>query len=219
MMNALTDPIKIVLCGGYSTGKTCILRRLCNLLISGNYEPTAEGNIAVFNIPFSSTTIKLTVIDIAANLLYINYSTSPLVNLLCDVQAACIVVDCSSKPSLKEADQWLELLDERAPQIKTKYLLANKADIPSKVVSSQQLDSFCHLAGFDWAFTVPHPMLGDIDCMRGYTPSQKTIHEVIIYLMRYVLHERQSDYYKLLSLPVSLNLVTYQQYECQDQFS
>lgn len=216
-MNNLVDPIKVVFCGGYGVGKTCLLQRLAGLATNETYLRTSGANVTIFNVPIGSTTIKLSVVDISAELGMAPFNAAPLANLLQDAHAACIVLDCGSTQSLREADQWMDMLSH-VPSISIKYMIANKADLlpGGGVVTGGQLDKFTHMAQLtDWAFTVGHPALGDVDCRRGCVGRQRTVQQIVGFIVQQVLHNRQSSYYKLMHLPISLQLVSWDKFPSQ----
>eukprot|EP01039_Chlorochromonas_danica_P005230 gene5230-5763_t len=207
-MNTIVDPIKILLLGGYGVGKTALFHRLIHgQPATLHYEPSSAGaEVAIFHLPYSSSSIKLILVDVAAEL--IMSRSDLLVTLFHDAHAALIVVDCADKHSFQEADQWIDRLHEVIPVGVLKYLLVNKADLhPShQLLHGGQLDKLVsHMAFLDWAFTVGHPLLGDIDSHRGSTRKQQTIDEIIGRVVQFVLHGRHGQQ-ALAGLPLPLAL-------------
>eukprot|EP00975_Prorocentrum_lima_P025066 5264119-Prorocentrum_lima.AAC.1 len=114
-MNTIVDPIKILLLGGYGVGKTALFHRLIHgQPATLHYEPSSAGaEVAIFHLPYSSSSIKLILVDVAAEL--IMSRSDLLVTLFHDAHAALIVVDCADKHSFQEADQWIDRLHEVIP--------------------------------------------------------------------------------------------------------
>lgn len=220
ILNNLLDPVKIVMCGGSSVGKTSILRRLAEMRVSDEYEPTTGVNIVNFSIPMrNSNTLKLQLVDIGADLIHCQSDSPFFSTLTSNMDGFILVIDGTSASSMKDSDAWLQFFAEKSVGKVFKYLLVHKADLPQerRILSSNQLDLFVHHAGLiDWALTVGHSQLGDLDFKRGNPGKQKSPEEVIKRMLIVILQQRQSNFHKIFPISFRIDYVSWLALEFED---
>lgn len=218
-MNTLLDPVYIGFFGGGEVGKTCLLRRIANLCPFEEELKTDGFNYGLFQMNLKENfKIKVKIIDFSSDLLALYHPTSvkpdhqnPLSTLIPNLHCVFLVSDITSKQSLLDCSQWMDAIVHSRRYSSTpliSYILANKADLPLKdrVISLKNLDRWRkNTESVDWAFTVGHRELGDVDPRRGNAIKQKSIEDILIQLLLLVLQRRDSKYYKLLDGPPHLN--------------
>jgi GTPase SAR1 family protein len=103
---------------------------------------------------------------------------------LCSLDAIIFVIDVSDRESFRFLDSWLEFLDSLPMDNEEvdKYLFANKGDTPKDqwVISPENLSLFCTRNGIhDYAVTVSHPRLTDINYSRPAFAKQRAPEDVL----------------------------------------
>jgi small GTP-binding protein len=167
-MDHLLDPIKVIIVGGCSCGKTTLLKRYVsfagryqsiNPAMNGTqlnsshlvpftdlYEATPGLNIGRLALPLNNGAVcNVSLIDVGGVL--IQRKDPDLMNKIIEnIEGVFIVVDATSVQSMKDADNWLDILSKCNSNI-SKFLFVNKSDLPieQRVVTPQNLDTFVRL--------------------------------------------------------------------------
>lgn len=214
-MQTITDPIHIILLGGYRVGKTSVLQRLC---ASQQLFPQGNGlNTAVFSLALKiRLSIEIHLYDFSTDILHMTSMSAALGKILERSEGVLLITEPSNKAAATWTDMALDLVQEYCPADILKFLLVNKADLPwdDHVFGAHHLDQFAQ--GNDlvhWAYTVAHPQLADIDPSRGSTLHQSSPEDVLNHLILLILKRRQDQFYKLLNLPLQLRYVSQQSLE------
>lgn len=219
-MDSILDPIKIVLCGGNSVGKTTLLKRLVGMEYEDNYEHTTGINFVEFSMKLNNgTNMKVTLIEVSNDLLTSYQGKAILPRIVDGSEGSLIVVDSTSLISMKDSDAWLEYLTETVNSRNLKYLMVHKADRPKdlRVVTQRNLNLFVrHSDIIDWSYTVGHQLLGDVDYRRGSMHKQNCIEDIIKKLIMQIIHNRKNNLYKLLPVPMALSFVSWMTIDSKD---
>jgi hypothetical protein len=122
---------------------------------------------------------------------------SNVLSELCALDAVILVIDVSERESFRHLDNWLELLDSipsasnQSGEEIDKYLFAHKADKPDWVISPQNLSVFCSRNGIvDYAATVSHPRLGDMDYSRPAYAKQRAPEDILREIVFKLWHKK-----------------------------
>lgn len=219
-MNNVMDPIKILICGGYGVGKTSIVRRLANMQFPVEYNQTTGINTVDFVATFTNNSlIKITLIDIGADLMHTHIDSSFFPVLMMDIDGILIVIDHTNIESLKESDMWLDFLSKNIVKKVNKYLLVHKMDLSKElsVITPNNLDLFIQAMDIDgWSYTVGHSELNDFDISRGHLLYQKPPEDIFKNLILSILYRRQSNIYKIIPIPFIINYKNWISYEYED---
>jgi hypothetical protein len=209
IMQAITDPVHILLLGGYQVGKTTLLQRLTG---SKQYASRSAGlNMATFHLPLkNSLTIPVYVYNLSADILHMTSMPPTLAKMLERSEGALLVTEPCNKATATWTDMALDLIQENCPSEIVKILLVNKADLPweDHVFAAHHLEQFAVGNDLvDWAYTVATSQLADVDPARGSTLRQRSPEDLLSQLIITILQQRQDQFYKLLSLPLQLRFV------------
>jgi hypothetical protein len=236
-MDAVTDPIHILLCGGFDVGKTTLLSRLSNFAVipfQRDYVPSAGLNRATFDLPLSNgTTVRIHLYDVSAELMISPVMLPrPLVQLINRCEGILVVTD----PLRKACATWTDITIDILQRLYTRqqeelgekgttfgpphYLLVNKSDVtPSEhVISARQFDKFVAHSDqlVNWFYTVGHPALGDVDFSRGYPLKQKPIEDVLRRLVMDIVARRPISIRKLLMVPMQIRFLHWKHVAVED---
>lgn len=233
-MEHMVDPVNIIVVGGYRVGKTSLLNRLAGGDWNGlnpDYQPSSSINTVTLGLSLvDGLTLDVRIIDIPAALigdsthpkLSNTFNAShPLASLFrcVRIDGAFVLIDGTQKKSLQESDQWMELLSKIGPKPLMKMVLVHKSDLQVKdrVLTAKHLDKYMSNTDLvDWAYTVSHPQLGDIDPARGNVHKQKSPEELLLRMVLLVLAARQSNMYRLLVVPHIFSLKECRTYEISE---
>jgi small GTP-binding protein len=214
------DPVKIIIVGGCNCGKTTLLKRLTAFAVpfTDSYEATRGLNIARLSIQLTNGAVcNISIIDVGGELME-RHDTELMNKIVENIEGVFIVVDATNVQSMKDSDNWLDLLSKVNGNI-NKFLLVNKSDLPieQRVVTPQNLDTFMSYTDIvDWSYTVGHCQLVDLDASRGNMSKQKAPEGILRRMLTGVLQRRQSNFYKLLTPPMNLKFVSWLEIEAQD---
>lgn len=219
-MNNLLDPLKIIICGGPSSGKTSIFNRYVGRSFLQTYSPTSCGNKAVCLVELSSSaTLAVTIIDLSGSFLE-GVNQNGIFRVLSTADGAVIVVDCANEQSLKDSDCWIDSLNMNCENLE-KVLLMNKADLlkcqnNELIVLPSNINSFVRHTGIlDWSYTVGSPDLVDIDFSRGNADKQNAPEGLLSKLILTILHKRHR-FYKLMKLPLKYSVTSVEEVNLED---
>lgn len=224
-MNTLVDPIYMGFFGGKHVGKTALLRRIANLSIMEEDETIGGLNCAYFYFNLKNNLrVKVKIIDFASDLLTLyhpnrlNVSSAnqsghqnPLSVLIPNLDCAFLVIDVTNKQSLLQCNQWIESIihyRKNNSNALLKYIIANKADMPltDRIISPKNLERWrMNTESLDWAFTVGHRELGDVDVLRGDMIRQRCVEDILMQVLLLILQRRDNKYFKLLRSPPLLH--------------
>lgn len=226
-MEALADPIHIVLCGGFGVGKTMLFSRLSRFsAIPFNFEycPTSGINEAIYQIPMiNGVKLELHLYDLSARVLSMPDIPHTVVSILEKCDGALVVTDPLRMGCATWTDIAIDLLLRYGTRNICSYLLVNKMDVGQNdhVLTSRQLDAF--VTGneqlLQWFYTVSHPQLGDLDCSRGHYQRQKPIEDIIRKIVQIVLERRHERLVNLLRMPFALYFKEWKQHDLEDDIS
>lgn len=214
--------MKILICGGDGVGKTSLLRRLAgNKEFISTYIPTTGVNILDLRLKCNgnSNNIKVKLIDIGSEL--INYKADERIfsKIALNTEGIFIVIDASSVQSMKDSDLWIDHLTAIIPRKITKFLLMHKADVPNeeKTVTPRNLDYFVKYSDIvEWAYTVGHPDLRDIDYARGSLTKQKAPEDLLRKMVLLILQRRQIDIAETVIFPLQFEYIAWSCVEFED---
>lgn len=222
-MENLLDLVKILIVGGCNCGKTTLLKRFVTYAVpfTDCYEATQGLNIARLSLPLTNSAVcNISIIDVGGEL--IERQDPELMNKIVEnIEGVFIVVDATNVQSMKDADNWLDLLSKVNGNFKKfpTYLFVNKSDLPieERVVTTQNLDTFVSYTDIvDWCYTVGHCELVDLDASRGNMAKQKAPEDVLRRMLIGVMQRRQNNFYKLFVIPTNLKFVSWLEIEAQD---
>jgi len=218
-MNNLVDPVKVLLCGDHSVGKTSIARRLADMKFPDQYAATSGLNDLEFIAELKhSASIRVSLVDIGADL-FIQQGACYLDILCADVDGVIIVVDGSRGNAAQEARDWLELLTRQTGPKVNKYIMVHKADVISlhALGPLDRMNDLVRRTGIEgWALTVGHEELGDLVLSRGFPSRQKAPADVLRALVLSILLKRQSNFCKLLPVPFKIEFTKWTTYDYED---
>ena len=219
-MNNLLDPVKILVCGGCEAGKTSILLRLADMEFPSTYEKTFGINVIECTAFLKhNATIKVTVIDIGANLVRTHGKTSLFSALVMNADGMLVVMNCINSHSISDTEQCIDRISKSMEKVISKHLLVHKADLLHKsgFYSTSAIEAFVAKTDMDdYALTVGHAELGDAVMNRGDFVHQKAPSEVLNKLVLAILLKRQSNFCKLVPVPFRIEFCKWTSYEVDE---
>jgi len=121
-------PMKVVLLGQSSVGKSSLVLRFVQDRFIPNTEGTIGAAFLVKSLPLTGETVKFEIWDTAGQERY--HSLAPMYYR--GAQAAIIVFDLSSRDSFDKAQIWVDELREKSSPDQIVAFVANKLDIQDK---------------------------------------------------------------------------------------
>lgn len=141
---------KVVVVGNPGVGKTQLVRRLCELSVRNDYQPTLGVEFLARRIvlPNSSVNVTLQISDIAGAELEKNMMDHYLSN----ANAILFVYDTGNLSSFKEVDGWKSCISrvfEGKSAVPKMALVGNKVDLPSRAVPETEHEKEAAAYGMD----------------------------------------------------------------------
>ena len=124
---------KIIIIGNSGVGKSCLSVKATKNIFENNYLATVGFEFFNFNIKLEERVIRLQIWDTCGQEIY----RSLITNFYRTAALAIIVYSVTDKKSFEETEIWLKQVKLNADPNCKIFLIANKVDLPEKVVSSE----------------------------------------------------------------------------------
>lgn len=135
---------KTVIIGDAGVGKTCIAQRLIDGKFSENCEPTIGAANVRYTVHTSKRDVQFNIWDTAGQERY--RSLAPM--YFSGSNSAVIVYDITSHHSFDVLDEFVELLQQKAPEYCIYALVGNKLDLAeNREVSKEEAMNYSHKIG------------------------------------------------------------------------
>jgi len=140
---------KIVIAGAKGVGKSSLITRFCDNIFKENMKATIGVDFKRKNITLEGAhkdiSLELNIWDFGGEeryrTLFPAYANG--------ASAAFILFDTTNKDSLKDIDNWIDIIDENAYRNIVKQIIATKIDLKSeREVSKKEATDFCKK--YDW---------------------------------------------------------------------
>lgn len=141
-----TKKAKVVFCGETSVGKTSIVQWAAHRGFTADRAATVGAVNVSITIQTGSSSVELSVWDTAGQERY--RSLAPM--YFSGAQVIILVFDITNPQTFKGLDEFVELLEQRAPSNCVMYLVGNKADMEDQraitvdEATNYSLKSNCH---------------------------------------------------------------------------
>ena len=142
------DPIKVVLVGDESVGKTALLNRWINNNFYGNLAPTIGSANQMNRVKINDEEVILNVWDTAGAERYRSLTPIYITNSM----GVMIVFDITKKETFNDITKWIEFVRDKGdiPIL----IVGNKCDIEERAeVQTDECESFCNQNGFTYFIT------------------------------------------------------------------
>jgi len=144
---------KIIIAGAKDVGKSSLIARFCDNVFKEDMKATIGVDFKRKNITVKGAhkdiSLELNIWDFAGEekyrTLFPSYANG--------ASAAFILFDTTNKDSLKDIDNWIEIIDENAYSNIVKQVIATKIDLKGiRQVSKKEAADFCKK--YDWCETI-----------------------------------------------------------------
>lgn len=126
--------VKVVVVGDSGVGKSCLLKRFVDDTFETNYLSTIGVDFHVKNIPVDDKVAKLQLWDTAGQERFQTITST----YFRGAHAVAVVVDMTDRLSFDHVPKWVDQILSYSPQGVPIVLIANKSDLASKRVISQE---------------------------------------------------------------------------------
>ena len=125
---------KTILIGNTGVGKSCLSLKATKGIFKEDFTSTLGFEFFSFNVKINNTIIKLQIWDTCGQEIY----RSLIAGFYRSSSLAVIVYSVTDKQSFEDVDIWLKQVKTHG-SLETKiFLIGNKADLPDRVVSSEE---------------------------------------------------------------------------------
>ena len=124
---------KMIVIGDAGVGKSCLTTKAAKGIFDETYSATVGFEFLTFNLRIDGKVVKLQIWDTCGQEIY----RSLITNFYRTAALAIIVYSVTDKKSFEETEIWLKQVKLNADPNCKIFLIANKVDLPEKVVSSE----------------------------------------------------------------------------------
>ena len=124
---------KLIVIGDSGVGKSCLTTKAVKNNFEDYYQATVGFEFLTFNMRINDMVIKMQIWDTCGQEIY----RSLITNFYRTAALAIIVYSVTDKKSFEETEIWLKQVKLNADPNCKIFLIANKVDLPEKVVSSE----------------------------------------------------------------------------------
>ena len=125
---------KIIVIGDCNVGKSCLTNKAVNNIFSESYLITVGLEFFSFNVKINDKVVKLQIWDTCGQEIY----RSLITNFYRSTALAIICYSVTDRKSFEETEIWLKQVKSNSDPDCKVFLIANKIDLPDRVVSSEE---------------------------------------------------------------------------------
>ena len=138
--------VKLISMGNSGVGKSAIIKRFCEGRFSSKYFGTIGVDYGVKSVRFGSTEVRINLFDLAGGPEFLNVRNE----FYKDTQGGILVFDVTNRESFEALNAWVDescKFGAKSPEI---IVVANKIEMPSRVISEIEARSWAEDNGFDY---------------------------------------------------------------------
>ena len=126
--------IKLIIIGDSSVGKSCILLRFSEDHFPTSHMPTIGIDFKIKTINVQDQRVKLQVWDTAGQERFRTITQTYYKGAM----GIILVYDCTEESTFNNIQNWLKQIETHASSGVTKVLVANKTDLPNRVIPTER---------------------------------------------------------------------------------
>ena len=138
--------VKLISMGDTGVGKSCIIKRFCEGRFSSKYFGTIGVDYGVKSVRFGSTEVRINLFDLAGGPEFLDVRNE----FYKDTQGGILVFDVTKRESFEALNSWVDescTFGAKNPEI---FVVANKIEMPSRVISEVEARSWAEDNGFEY---------------------------------------------------------------------
>ena len=125
---------KMIVIGDAGVGKSCLTAKAAKGVFDDAYSATVGFEFLTFNVKIEGKILKLQIWDTCGQEIY----RSLITNFYRSTALAIICYSVTDKKSFEETEIWLKQVKSNSDPDCKVFLIANKIDLPDRVVSSEE---------------------------------------------------------------------------------
>ena len=138
--------VKLISMGDAGVGKSCIIKRFCEGRFSSKYHGTIGVDYGVKSVRFGANEVRINLFDLAGGPEFLSVRNE----FYKDTQGGILVFDVTSRKSFEALNSWVEESHSFGAKSPEYFVLANKIEMPSRVVSEEEARGWAEDNGFDY---------------------------------------------------------------------
>ena len=138
--------VKLISMGDTGVGKSCIIKRFCEGRFSPKYFGTIGVDYGVKSVRFGPAEVRINLFDLAGGKEFLSVRNE----FYKDTQGGILVFDVTNRESFEALNAWVDescTFGAKNPEI---FVVANKIEMPSRVISEEEARSWADANGFDY---------------------------------------------------------------------
>ena len=137
---------KIIVIGNSSTGKSCLTLKATQGIFKEDFISTIGIHFFNFYVKINDTTIKLQIWDTCGQEIY----RSVISNFYRNTELAILCYSINDRKSFRDIEIWHKQVKANSDPDCKVFLIANKIDLPDRVVSSEEGNECKNEYGFEY---------------------------------------------------------------------
>ena len=138
--------VKLISMGNSGVGKSAIIKRFCEGRFSSKYFGTIGVDYGVKSVRFGATEVRINLFDLAGGPEYLNVRNE----FYKDTQGGILVFDVTNRESFEALNSWVDESSQFGATNPDIIVVANKIEMPSRVISEIEARSWASDNGFDY---------------------------------------------------------------------
>ena len=138
--------VKLISMGNTGVGKSAIIKRFCEGRFSSKYFGTIGVDYGVKSVRFGATEVRINLFDLAGGPEFLNVRNE----FYKDTQGGILVFDVTNRESFEALNSWVDESCNFGAKNPDIIVVANKIEMPSRVISEIEARSWASDNGFDY---------------------------------------------------------------------
>ena len=138
--------VKLISMGNTGVGKSAIIKRFCEGRFSSKYFGTIGVDYGVKSVRFGATEVRINLFDLAGGPEFLNVRNE----FYKDTQGGILVFDVTNRESFEALNSWVDESCNFGAKNPDIIVVANKIEMPSRVISEIEARSWASANGFDY---------------------------------------------------------------------
>eukprot|EP00038_Savillea_parva_P000993 m.100490 g.100490 ORF g.100490 m.100490 type:complete len:289 (-) comp10351_c0_seq2:1857-2723(-) len=142
----VSQRIKVISCGDYAVGKSCLIKRFCEKRFVSAHIPTVGVDFGVANIKIKNAPVKVNYYDLAGPDAYADVRCE----FVADTGGILLVFDVTDRPSFSHLDKWVREIKAADPRLLDQASVVccgNKCDLLERAVPEAEARLWCESRG------------------------------------------------------------------------
>lgn len=140
------NKVKLISMGQSGVGKSCIIKRFCEGRFSSKYFGTIGVDYGVKSVRFGPTEVRINLFDLAGGKEFLSVGNE----FYKDTQGGILVFDVTNRDSFDALNAWVEKSCSYGAKNPEIFVVANKIEMPNRVISEVEARSWAEDNGFDY---------------------------------------------------------------------